>query len=263
VRRRAVIVIEPLLVSLLLLLVWHLVTRYSGVSPYVLPPPERVLARLAMVLVGGEMYPHLAATLAAIAAGYFAGAGIAFILGALVAEFRTLDRLLRPCIMAFQAVPKVSIAPLIFIWVGFGIESTIILVALICFFPVFVNTSIALHATNPNLIDLMRSCTASRFHTFWHVKLPDAAGQIFAGLQIAVIFALIGCVVMEFINAPQGLGFLIQNSASTLDTPMVFACVLLLAVFGVAGTQLMRFLQRWLAFWAVEEQTVTIAADHY
>src|SRR5690606_26008923 len=137
-------------------------------------------------------------------------------------------RWLTPVLLAFQATPKVAVAPLIFIWVGFGIESTVVLVALICLFPIFANTISGMRSANPDLIDLYRAFSAGRWKIFWNVKLPAAAGQIFTGLQVSVLFALTGAVVMEFITGVRGLGFLIENSAGTLDVATIFASLVVL-----------------------------------
>src|SRR5690606_5590600 len=117
-----------------------------------------------------------------------------------------------------QAVPKVAVAPLVLLWLGFELRSTVILVALTCFFPVFVSTFIGVRSTPGVLLDLFRTLNASRFKTYLHCNLPNAMGSIVAGLQVGWGFALVGCVVMEFIMGMGGAGFLIDNSANALDT---------------------------------------------
>lgn len=239
----------PLAVLAALLVLWIAATELWGVSQYLLPRPLNVLDRLHDGLIGGTMYPHIAATLGAGAVGYLIGASIAFLLGVLMAESSIAERFLYPILLAFQATPKVSIAPLIFIWIGFGIESTIVLVALICLFPIFTNTIIGLRSVNPDLVDMYRAFSASRWQIFWNAKLPSAAGQIFVGLQISVLFALTGAVVMEFITGVRGMGFLIENSAGTLDVPLVFASLVVLAVIGISASKAVRILHRKVVFW--------------
>lgn len=239
----------PLGVLAVLVILWLAATELWGVSQYLLPRPVNVVGRLYEGLIGGMMYPHIAATLGAVAAGYLIGASIAFLLGVLIAESSVAERFLYPILLAFQATPKVSIAPLIFIWIGFGIESTIVLVALICLFPIFTNTIIGLRSVNPDLVDMYRAFSASRWHIFWNARLPAAAGQIFVGLQISVLFALTGAVVMEFITGVRGLGFLIENSAGTLDVPLVFASLVVLAAIGISASKAVRVLHRKVVFW--------------
>ena len=252
-------VLFPLLTVLALLAAWSFAVHRWDVSPHLLPAPEVVLVRLWEGLSTGEMWPHIGATVAAALAGYVLGCGAAIVVAAVLAEWPLAERALYPLVLTLQAMPKVSIAPLIFIWVGFGIESQVILVALICFFPIFTIAFVGLRAVDGNLIDLYRAFSAGRLHVLAHVKLPAAADSIFAGLQVAVVFALIGCVVMEFITARQGTGFLIENSANTLDTPLAMATVVALGVLGMIGTQIVRFAHRRVVFWGGPAQTAPAA----
>jgi NitT/TauT family transport system permease protein len=146
-------------------------------------------------------------------------------------------------------MPKVALAPLIIVWFGFGILSKIVMVALICFFPVFINTIIGIRSTDPNLIDLMRVFSASRFNIFLQVELPSASSYIFGGLQIAVVFGLIGTIVSEFVASQRGLGVLIQASSSNLDVASTFALLVTLGLIGVIGSELVSFIHRKVVFW--------------
>jgi NitT/TauT family transport system permease protein len=143
----------------------------------------------------------------------------------------------------------VAIAPLVFLWAGFDLKGKVILVALICFFPVFANALSGFRSAHSDRIDLLRAAGASRVHIFFEVKLPSAASQLFAGLEVAVAFALIGCVVMEFVGATRGMGFLIQDSSNTFDLPLTFAAVISLGLIGVVGNTSVRLLRSTLLFW--------------
>jgi NitT/TauT family transport system permease protein len=252
-------ILFPLVTVAGLLLVWSDLVQRLDVSPHLLPAPEVVLLRLWDGLSSGEMWPHLGATAAAALAGYALGCGSAILVAAILAEWPLAERALYPLILTLQAMPKVSIAPLILIWVGFGIESQVILVALICFFPIFIVAFVGLRAVDANLLDLYRALSAGRLHVLFHVKIPAAADSIFTGLEVAVLFALIGCVVMEFITGRQGTGFLIENSANTLDTPLAIATVVALGILGVIGTQIVRFAHRRVVFWGGPAQTAQAA----
>jgi len=115
--------------------------------------------------------------------------------------------------------------------------------------PIFTSTITGLRSANVDLVDMYRAFSASRWQIFWNVKLPSAAGQIFAGLQVSVLFALTGAVVMEFITGVQGMGFLIENSASTLDVPLIFACLVVLALLGIGAASVIRVAHRHIVFW--------------
>jgi NitT/TauT family transport system permease protein len=151
------------------------------------------------------------------------------------------------------------LAPLIIVWFGFGIESKIVLVALICFFPTFINTIAGIRAVPSSMIGMMKSFGASPARILFEVKIPSAAGSIFSGLQVGVILGLIGAVVGEFIASTKGLGYFIQSAANALDLGAVFAAVISLSIIGLTGTQILRWLQRKLVFW---ERGAIVLAEH-
>ena len=242
----------PLAGLLALLLFWHLLTVTGAVPSFLLPAPGRVAAALGAGLADGTLLRHLVPTLQATASGYVLGSIAAFALAALIAEFRTVERFLYLHLVAIQSIPKVSIAPLVFLWAGFDIAGKIVLVALICFFPVFANALAGFRAADPNLLDLLRAAGASRTHVFVQAKVPAAGSQLFAGLEVAVAFALIGCVVMEFVGSTRGMGFVIQDASNTFDLPLTFAAVVLLGLVGVLGNALVRLVRRRLIFWEAE-----------
>jgi NitT/TauT family transport system permease protein len=240
----------PLAGAAILVALWHAAVATGAVQQYLLPSPLRVANALVEGMAGGLVLRHLLATVQAAALGYFAGCAAAFVIAALVAEFKTVERFLLLHLTAIQAIPKVSIAPLVFLWMGFDVGGKVVLVALVCFFPVFANSLTGFRTADPNLLDLLHACGAARRHVFWTVKLPSAASHVFAGLEIAVAFALIGCVVMEFIGATRGMGFLIQDASNTYDLPTVFAAILSLGVVGVLGNLLVRLIHRRVVFWS-------------
>jgi NitT/TauT family transport system permease protein len=169
--------------------------------------------------------------------------------GTLVAESRTFDQFVYPYIVALQSMPKVALAPLIIVWFGFGLESKIVIVALVCFFPVLINTIVGIRQTDKNLIDLYRAFSASRWMIFRQVKLPAAAGHIFAGLEISVVLGLIGAVVAEFIASQRGLGNVIQAASVNMDVATMFAALISLALLGICGSQIVRYMHRTIVFW--------------
>jgi len=254
-----------LIVSLAFLLallgIWHWAIVFFHVPPYLLPKPGAVVDALWGGLVrSGGFYPHIGATLHSTVTGYAIGCALALVAGTLLAEFPRAERLLTPYIVALQSMPKVALAPLIIVWFGYDIASKIVMVALICFFPVFVNTVVGLKSVDRNLLALYRVFSASRLSILLNVKVPAAAGSIFAGLQIAVVMALIGAVVAEFVASRAGLGNLIQASAVSLDVATMFACVLLLALIGVGGSWLLRTLHRRVVFWEKSDARTTTEA---
>src|SRR5262249_54493550 len=147
---------------------------------------------------------------------------------------------------------KVAIAPLIVAWAGFGIESKVLIVALVSFFPMLVNTIVGLKATPEDKIELMRSLAASRWKIFYMVKLPEALPFIFAGLNIGIVLAVLGAIVGEFVGAKAGLGYQILQMNYNLDIAGVFAILILLGAIGIALDYLTLLLRRRLVFWHKE-----------
>jgi NitT/TauT family transport system permease protein len=152
-------------------------------------------------------------------------------------------------VVALQTLPKIAIAPLILVWVGLGIESKIIIAALVSFFPMLVNTIVGLKAASADKIELMHALTASRAKTFFLVRLPEALPYIFAGLQIGIVLAVLGAIVGEFVGAKAGLGYLIIQMNYTMDVAGMFAVLVILGVMGVALNVIVTMLRRRIIFW--------------
>ncbi len=241
--------VYPAITAGVLLAVWTLSISYFQIPNYILPRPGAVLSALYVGYIEGQYWPHFAFTLQCVVLGYLLGCGLGALFGALLAESRTFELFIYPYIIALQSMPKVAIAPLILVWFGFGIASKVVMVALISFFPMFINTLTGMRNADPAMLDMLRAYKASRAFRFFHVKLPAAAGHIFAGLQISVVLALIGAVVAEFVSSTMGLGFLIQSAALNIDVATMFAALASLIVIGIGGTQFMRWLYRRVAFW--------------
>jgi NitT/TauT family transport system permease protein len=252
---------DPLLTLVVLVAAWALALRWFQIPNYVLPTPGAVLTALKIGYVDGLYWPHFFATLQATALGYVLGCSLAFIFGALAADSATFERFVYPYVVGLQSTPKVALAPLIIVWFGFGLASKVVIIALICFFPLFINTIVGIRQTDPNLIDLLRVFSASRLHVFFHVKLPAAAGHIFAGLEISVVLSLIGAVVSEFVASQRGLGNLIQASSQNLDVAAMVAVLLTLALIGVAGSLLIRWLHHRFVFWERRADVTSIIAE--
>ncbi|MEP6971593.1 MAG: ABC transporter permease [Betaproteobacteria bacterium] len=221
----------------------------AWVPDYLLPQPLQVAAALIANIMDGTIWAQLKPTLIATAIGYLASAAIAIFFAALISESRWAERALLLPLVAVQATPKVAIAPLVFLWAGFDIGGNVVLVALICFFPIFTNALAGFRAVDPNLVDLFRAAGASRAHIWRHVKLPGSLVHLFAGLEVAVAFALIGCVVMEFISSTRGMGFLIQDASTRFDLPLSFGGLLVLGVVGLLCNAAVRLLRTRLLFW--------------
>jgi NitT/TauT family transport system permease protein len=221
--------------SAVLLLVFLAVWEWLGstLSELVLPTPSVVFPLLWTGLTSGYFTPHIVQTALEVVFGLLIGSVFGVLLGILMAEVKWLGRLLSPYIIASQAVPKLALAPLFVLWFGFGMTSKIIITALICFFPLLETTMTGLQHTSQEKRNLFRVLQASRWQTLLHLKIPEGVPSIMSGFRVAVVLALVGAVVGEFIGANQGLGALIIASQGMMDTPLMFAVLILLTVFGM------------------------------
>lgn len=250
----------PAITFVVLIAIWQLSIDVLHVPDYILPRPMMVLESLKAGYIDGEFWPHFLFTLRSTVSGYLIGCGCAIVIGAVLAESPTFEKFVYPYVIALQSMPKVALAPLIIVWFGYGFASKLVMVALICFFPCFVNTSIGLKSYNPELIDLYRAMGASRWQIFWRVKVPSAAGHIFAGLQISVVLALLGTVVAELVASRRGLGHVIAAAGLDFDVAMMFACVVILATIGVLASQLIQLIHRRVVFWESRSAATTVVA---
>lgn len=242
-------IVYPLITLALVLVLWHFAIVLFHVPGYILPTPGAVGDTLWQMLSKGTVWPDVWYTLQSTLIGYVIGCSGAIVLGAILAESPTFEKFVYPFVVAVQATPKVALAPLLLVWFGFGLMSKIVLVILICFFPLFVNTVIAFRQTDRELVDMCRVFSMSNWGIFLQVKVPAAANSIFAGLQIAVALALIGAVVGEFIASSRGLGYLIASATVNMNVSIMFAGVFILSLLGIIGTQIVRFIHRQVVFW--------------
>jgi NitT/TauT family transport system permease protein len=161
-----------------------------------------------------------------------------------------LQNTIYPLLLALQSTPKVAIAPLLALWIGFGAAPKIIVVFLVCFFPIIVATASGLTAVPPQLIDLIRSLSASQIQTFIKIRFPTAMPHIFVGLKIAITFAVIGAVIGEFVGSENGLGYLILVSTSQSRTPLAFGALVLLTIMSIGLYYAVALVERIVVPWA-------------
>jgi NitT/TauT family transport system permease protein len=194
----------------------------------------------------GYFWPHLIRTGSELLFGLAIGCAAGFLGGIVMGESIFLRRLLFPYVVVSQVVPKLALAPLFIVWFGFGMTSTVVITALICFFPLMENTLTGLQQVEPRKLELFRMLGATRLQTLLRLKIPSGLPVIMAGFRVAVVLALVGAVVGEFIGGSKGLGALIIASQGMMDTPLMFAVLLLITVLGLLVYQLAIGLERLL-----------------
>jgi putative hydroxymethylpyrimidine transport system permease protein len=239
--------LAPLLVIAAVIGAWEVLARAGTVENYLLPAPSEIARALY------EDRSLLASDAWVTAREVLLGFGLALALGFAVAVALHLSPLLRrafyPLVVASQAVPVIVIAPILVIWFGFGIVPKLIVIALICFFPIVVNTLDGLRSVDPAQVKMLRTMDASRVGVFRHVELPSALPYLFSGAKIAVAVAVIGAVFGELVGSDAGLGHAIQIGTAQLLTARVFAAVLILSLMAIALFALVAVLERLLIPW--------------
>ena len=234
------------LLLLALLAAWEAWCRLGNVPALIVPAPSSVFATLWSEIVSGRLLPHLQITATEMALGLALGCMVGLGTGILLDEAAFLRRLLHPYIVASQVVPKLALGPLFIIWFGFGMAPTVVITALICFFPLMENTLTGLAQVDPARRELFRMLGASRLQTLLRLKLPSALPVILAGLRVAVVLALVGAVVGEFIGGRAGLGASIIAAQSVMDSSLMFALFIVITLLGMIFYQAALLAERLL-----------------
>jgi NitT/TauT family transport system permease protein len=231
------------------LALWEAAVRLFEVPMFILPTPSSVFTALWRGIASSLYVDHIWITLSETLLGFLVGTTLAFLFGTVIALSRPVEYFLYPFIVMFQSMPKVALAPLIIVWFGLGLTSKVVNAALVAFFPLMVNTIVGLRSAEEDKVNLMKSLAATKRQIFWMLQLPNAMPYIFAGLEIAMIFALIGAIVAEFVGAQSGLGMLIQSMNFTMDVAGQFSVLLLLSLLGLLLNGVVTGVRRRVLFW--------------
>jgi putative hydroxymethylpyrimidine transport system permease protein len=249
----------PLAVILLLLGAWELAARWDlianalNIQDFLVPAPSDVATSLweDRSLLADDTWVTLREVLLGFLCALAAGLGFALLLH--LSE--TLRRAFYPLLVASQTIPPVAIAPILVVWFGFGIGPKVLLIALVCFFPVTVNTLDGLRAVDPQLITMMRTLGAGRAQILTRVELPSALPFFFSGTRIAIAVAVIGAVFAEWAGASSGLGHQILIASSELLTARMFAAITLLSVMAIVLFALVSLIEKRVVTWDRQEVT--------
>ncbi|MFA9560439.1 ABC transporter permease [Evansella sp. AB-rgal1] len=229
---------------IMILVIWEAAVHLRDISKIILPPPSAVVMNLIQNFQSGYFVPHIMATTIEVLGGFFIGSMMGIGLGFLVAQSKTAQEILQPYIIASQAMPKLALAPLLVLWFGFGYTPKMMIVALVCFFPLFESTVTGLSYVSQEKLALFRSFRATSFQTLIKLRLPTAMPYIFSGLRVSIVLSVVGAVVAEFIGANKGLGALIIASQGMLNTTLMFSVFILLTIMGIILYQMVIWIER-------------------
>lgn len=237
----------PLALCVLLLVVWQALAVWLEIQEWLLPSP------LQIVRAGWEarplLWPHIRQTASETLMGFGLALVIGLGLGMLIDYSGTVRAALYPLLVLSQTVPVIAIAPLLVIWFGYGILPKVIVVGLVCFFPIVVSTADGLHAADPEQIALLRTMGASRMDVFSKVRLPGAMPSVFTGVKVGITYSVVGAIMGEWVGASQGIGVFMLRATNSFRTDWVFVSIAVTAALSLLLFGLVTLLERTMLRW--------------
>ena len=241
-----------LLLAFGLLLFWEVAVRLLGIKEYLLPPPTKIWLefskRMPTVMDGAWV------TTQEILGGYLLAVVVSIPFALAVTYSRFMENAVYPVVVFLQIVPKIAIAPLFIIWFGFGFAPKLLLVFLLSFFPIVVSSIAGFKSADKDIMDFARTTGAGTLRMFWKIRLPQALPHIFTGLKVGAALAATAAVVAEFVASDRGLGYLLLQYNGQLDTPMVFATIVVLSLIGLVVYYTVEIIERLAIPWHVSQQ---------
>lgn len=242
----------PALTVVCILLAWQVIVDGGVVPRFMLPSPTDVIAALA------EDWPliwsHAATTLTEAALGLTIGVALGFVIAVLMDTFEAFFLAMQPLITISQTVPTVAIAPLLVLWLGYGIVPKVVLIVLTTFFPVAVSLVGGFRSVDADVVDLMRTMRASRLQLFWYAKLPAALDQLFSGLRISATYAIVSAVIAEWLGGMSGLGVYMTRVRKSFAYDRMFAAILVVSALSLALIAFVSLIERVSMPWKRAER---------
>ncbi len=255
--RRAILYYVPSALALVALLAaWHFLVVGLEIKEFVLPGPAASIAALGQARFAWGL--NTAATLLAVAGSFFASAALGIALAVAVVWDGRIERTVMPLLVLFNTLPKIALAPLFLLWLGYGIVPNILIGVTVAFFPMVINTAVGLRAVEPDLLSLTQAMRATRWQVLRKIRFPNALPYIFAGLKLNASMSVVGAIVGEFVASEKGLGAVIMAAGVTLDTPAIFAALILISALGLAIYALVVLVERWLTPWERRDEFVSV-----
>lgn len=235
-----------------LLIIWEACVHIFSPSPLILPAPSTIFAEFwssPWVFIRHSGY-----TLAVTALGFGIAVVLGIVLAVAIVYSRFLERTIYTLLVALNSIPKVALAPLFVIWLGTGTEPKVSVAVMLAIFPIVIDTVLGLRSVDPDMLSLARVSKASAWQVLFKIRFPCALPSLFAGMKVAISFALVGAIVGEFVAGGTGLGFQILVAQGQFDTPRVFVSLLLLSLMGTVLFYLVDFAERIFLPWHVSQR---------
>ena len=242
-------ILYPAAAIALLLTVWQLTVVVLDLRPTFLPSPATAFSKVFRSY--DTFVTHAPVTIFEIVGGY----ALSIVLGVATAFVmvwsRVMEKIVSPILVFLQTIPYISVAPLLIIWFGFNIAPKIVVSFLMSYFPIVVATAAGMKAVENDMIDMVRSMSASKWQVFWKSRFPNSLPYFFSGAKIAVAFATSGAIVGEYVGADYGLGYLIVLSNSDTNSELLFATIIVVSAIGVGFFWLIHWIEKLCIPWHV------------
>lgn len=222
------------LAVVLIVVVWQLIVDGFHIKKYVLPSPKLVFQALfGPQAAKNHWWRHIGATVTEVFGSFMLVLFLGVTLAIIISWNRWLHRLIMPVLVLFNSIPKIALAPLFLLWLGYGIKTNIWIAFFVAFFPIVINATTGMMSVDDDLLDLVRYLDATKLQIFIKIRIPASLPYIFSGIKICATSCVVGSIVGEFCAAKRGLGYLMRDAQAMIDMPTMFACLLLLAVIGM------------------------------
>ena len=248
----AVYYLPSILVILALLVLWQAAVSLLGIKEYILPTPLAAIRSLGNA--NFQWTANFLATLYAVLGAFVLSAVLGVLLAIVIVWNDLLLRTVMPVLILFNTLPKIALAPLFVVWMGYGIWPNIVIGTTIAFFPMVVNTAVGLASAEPEMLDLVRTLKAGKWQVLKKIRIPNAVPYIFVGLKLNATMSVIGALVGEFVASEKGLGSLIITSGVTMETAPIFASLILISALGLVLYGLVVVVEQIVAPWAHREE---------
>ena len=245
--------VPSMLVMLGLLALWQIAVDIGGVKEYILPSPWAAVK--AYFRPNYQWTANFLTTLYAVLGAFVLSAVLGIALAVVIVWNDLLMRAIMPVLVLFNTLPKVALAPLFVIWLGYGVWPNIVIGTTIAFFPMVVNTAVGLASAEPEMLELVKTLRASRWKVLTTIRFPNAVPYIFVGLKLAATMSVTGALVGEFVASERGLGSLIITGGVTMQTPSIFASLILISALGLVLYGVVVAAERIVAPWAQRDET--------
>ncbi|MBS4804655.1 MAG: ABC transporter permease [Clostridium sp.] len=239
--------LAPIIFVVLLLIIWQVVVTAGGIEKYIMPAPTDVIK--VLVTEFKTMIPHILATLYEGMVGFLIAIVLSIILAIIMDRFSLVKKALYPVLVISQTIPTVALAPLFIIWFGFGALPKIIVVVIVCFFPIVISIVDGLEGVDKDLINHFKLMGASKLKVFLHLKLPYGMINFFSGMRIAATYSIMGAVIGEWLGGDKGLGVYMTRARSAYALDKMFAAIVIIVVISMAIFLLVSLMEKVFTPW--------------